>query len=207
MHAAIMDTFSIQGKSFYQYDKKMSIHSVIRSNRLRLKLTEQQLAERCGVSRPAVQQWEKEGGTAPKRTIQPLVAKTLGITLSQLLETGVSQGTPVWRVESGGIAALASALCALDAAARDRAAVLLQGLARDPEGPWAAWLSELLSNKAHNPAQAGTEPTESRLKQVHAERQAPSHSIYTLGDFDSSQPERKKHVSHPSQRVPKPRNG
>lgn len=63
----------------------MSIHSKIREGRTRLGLTEQQFADRVGVTRSAVQQWEKEGGTAPRRKNQPLVAKTLGVTVSELM--------------------------------------------------------------------------------------------------------------------------
>lgn len=63
----------------------MSVHSTIRSNRLRLGLTEQQLANRVGVTRAAVQQWEREGGTAPKRAKQAAVAQALGITVAELM--------------------------------------------------------------------------------------------------------------------------
>lgn len=135
MHAAIMDSFPILSKSFYHYDDKMSIHSVIRSNRIRLKLTEQQLAERCGVSRPAVQQWEKEGGTAPKRAIQPLVVEVLGISLAQLHETGADKdGIPHAPAGiSEAIEQLALFLMPLDDATRGTIASLLADMARHPE--------------------------------------------------------------------------
>lgn len=55
---------------------------------------------------------------------------------------------------SGPVAQLANALRAMDAPARERAAVLLQGLARDPDGPWVAWLGELLTNPAPAPRKA-----------------------------------------------------
>ena len=63
----------------------MSIHSRIKSRRTRLGLTEQQLADRVGVTRAAVQQWEREGGTAPRRSLQDRVAKALEITVAELL--------------------------------------------------------------------------------------------------------------------------
>lgn len=63
----------------------MSIHSLIRRGRSRLKLSEEAFASKIGVSRGAVQQWEKEGGTAPSRAHQPHVAKLLGITVAQLV--------------------------------------------------------------------------------------------------------------------------
>lgn len=74
----------------------MSIHAIIRSHRLRQGMTEQQLADRVGVTRAAVQQWEREGGTAPRRTKQADVAAALGISLSELLgaETGAMLPTP-----------------------------------------------------------------------------------------------------------------
>jgi transcriptional regulator with XRE-family HTH domain len=67
----------------------MSIHSKIREGRLRLEMTEKQFADAIGVTRGSVQQWEKEGGTAPTRKNQPAVAKLLGITVAELMaETG-----------------------------------------------------------------------------------------------------------------------
>jgi SOS-response transcriptional repressor LexA len=63
----------------------MSIHRIIREGRLRLKMTEQQFAEALGVTRSAVQQWEKEGGTAPSRKKQPAVAHLLGLSVAQLM--------------------------------------------------------------------------------------------------------------------------
>lgn len=63
----------------------MSIHKTIREGRARLKMTEEQFAQACGVTRAAVQQWEREGGTAPNRKKQPTVAKVLGLTVAQLM--------------------------------------------------------------------------------------------------------------------------
>lgn len=63
----------------------MSVHSKIRDGRLRLGLTELQFGEKVGVSRGAVQQWEKEGGTAPTRARQRAVADLLGLTVSELM--------------------------------------------------------------------------------------------------------------------------
>lgn len=63
----------------------MSIHRLIRDGRARLGLTEDEFAKKVGVSRSAVQQWEREGGTAPKRTNQPLVAELLGISVAELM--------------------------------------------------------------------------------------------------------------------------
>lgn len=64
----------------------MSIHRTIREGRIALKMTEQQFADVVGVSRGSVQQWEREGGTAPKRTLQPAVARALGISVAELVD-------------------------------------------------------------------------------------------------------------------------
>lgn len=76
----------------------MSIHKLIRDGRLKLKMTEQQFAEALGVTRSAVQQWEKEGGTAPNRKKQAAVAHLLGLSVAQLMsgETNTAAG-PVIR--------------------------------------------------------------------------------------------------------------
>lgn len=70
----------------------MSIHNQIKQGRKRLGMTEQQFADACGVSRGAVQQWEKESGTAPTRKNQPVVAKLLGITVAQLMSAAQQTG-------------------------------------------------------------------------------------------------------------------
>lgn len=66
----------------------MSIHRLIREGRARLKMSEQDFAEAIGVTRSAVQQWEREGGTAPRRSNQPAVAKLLGISVAELMAGG-----------------------------------------------------------------------------------------------------------------------
>jgi SOS-response transcriptional repressor LexA len=63
----------------------MSIHSLIRERREALGMSQSQLAKKCGVSRTAVTQWETEGGTAPNREKQSLVASVLGLTVAQLM--------------------------------------------------------------------------------------------------------------------------
>jgi SOS-response transcriptional repressor LexA len=66
----------------------MSVHRIIRDGRKKLGLSQEQFAQKCGVTRAAVQQWEKEdpdGGTAPNRDKQPVVAGVLGLTVAQLM--------------------------------------------------------------------------------------------------------------------------
>lgn len=70
------------------YPVRMSIHKLIRDGRNRLGLTEQAFAEKAGVSRGAVQQWEREGGTAPRRANQKAVADLLGLTVAELMSGG-----------------------------------------------------------------------------------------------------------------------
>lgn len=76
-----------------EYPVVMSIHSKIREGRIRLGLTEEAFGEKVGVSRGAVQQWEKEDGTAPNRGRQEAVAKLLGISVAELL---TDQPLPDW---------------------------------------------------------------------------------------------------------------
>lgn len=66
----------------------MTIHRLIRERRCRLNMSEQQFADAVGVTRSAVQQWEKPGGTAPKRANQPRVAELLGLSVAELLSGG-----------------------------------------------------------------------------------------------------------------------
>lgn len=71
----------------------MTIHARIRAARKAMGMTEQQLADLVGVTRGAVQQWEREEkGTAPKRTIQGKVAQALGVSLAELLGAEVLAG-------------------------------------------------------------------------------------------------------------------
>lgn len=62
----------------------METKDVIRHHRTRLGLSEQQLADRIGVSRGSVQQWEA-GKTMPKRSREQDVADALEITVDELL--------------------------------------------------------------------------------------------------------------------------
>lgn len=55
-------------------------------------LSEQQFADAAGVSRGAVQQWEKPGGTAPRRANQHRVAELLGVSVAELLAGGTNIG-------------------------------------------------------------------------------------------------------------------
>lgn len=63
----------------------MNSHRVIREGRRKLGLSEKQFADAVGVSRGAVQQWEKAGGTAPRRGNQHRVADLLGISIAELV--------------------------------------------------------------------------------------------------------------------------
>lgn len=62
----------------------MATKDLIRARRKQLGLSEQQLADKVGVSRGAVQQWEL-GKTAPKRGNQQAVADALGISVADLM--------------------------------------------------------------------------------------------------------------------------
>ena len=66
----------------------MSIHSRIKAGRMALGESEETFGKRFGVSRGTVQQWEREGGTAPKRTRMADVANALGLTVNALVDDG-----------------------------------------------------------------------------------------------------------------------
>ena len=70
----------------------MSSHRLIREGRRNLGMSEQQFADAVDVSRGAVQQWEKPGGTAPKRSNQHRVAELLGISVAELVSGGSNTG-------------------------------------------------------------------------------------------------------------------
>lgn len=63
----------------------MALHDFIRQGRQNLGLSQERFAAAIGVTRSAVQQWERPGGTAPRRAVQPLVAEALGVSLSELM--------------------------------------------------------------------------------------------------------------------------
>lgn len=139
----------------------METKDVIRSMRLRLGLTEQQLADRIGVSRGSIQQWEK-GTTAPKRANRGAVAAALGISVTELVAPANAASTirvnedvrgytlTVQSVDSIGVGraaiALGRALSDQDEVVREQAAVLLKHLALHPERAeeFAAQLDHLL---------------------------------------------------------------
>jgi SOS-response transcriptional repressor LexA len=90
---SIVDRFFIYASiSILQalYPARMSIHKLIREGRQRLKMTEQEFADAVGVTRGSVQHWEREGGTAPRRALQPVVARVLGLTVAELMAGGES---------------------------------------------------------------------------------------------------------------------
>jgi SOS-response transcriptional repressor LexA len=63
----------------------MKSSDLIRQGRVRLGLSEQAFATAVGVTRAAVQQWERADGTAPKRATQLRVAELLGVSVSALM--------------------------------------------------------------------------------------------------------------------------
>jgi DNA-binding XRE family transcriptional regulator len=61
----------------------MELGDLIKHHRQRLNLSQDELASRVGVSRQAVQQWEK-GVTGPKRAVAKILAETLCIPISSI---------------------------------------------------------------------------------------------------------------------------
>lgn len=84
--------FCIAARKAGVHHPRMSIHKRIKEKRESLGLSMEALAQASGVSSwQTVQQWEKEGGTAPKRTRLESVAKVLGVSPEWLL-TGREPG-------------------------------------------------------------------------------------------------------------------
>lgn len=63
---------------------KMSYSTLIKNFREAREMTHQQFGDAVGVSRAAVQQWER-GVTAPTRKNQPVVAAFMGISVAELM--------------------------------------------------------------------------------------------------------------------------
>lgn len=165
-------------------------------------LTQMQLSSKTGIAQSTISSAETEGlGSAET----PMLARACGVN-AYWLATGEgdmqADNAPVAALEKlNEVLELRAKLQALSADARERAAVLLQGMARDPNGPWANWLTELLQSPA-----AAQEVTTPQLRQVHTERPSPrAPSKYSLGDFDSTKPQTPNVRNQPT-RVQKPRN-
>ena len=62
----------------------MTIGEVIREKRKELELTQEQVAQRLGISAPAVNKWER-GSTYPDITILPALARLLNTDINTLL--------------------------------------------------------------------------------------------------------------------------
>ena len=62
----------------------MKFHEILRQRRLALRLTQEQLAQRLGVSAPAVNKWERNN-SYPDITLLPPLARLLEVDLNTLL--------------------------------------------------------------------------------------------------------------------------
>lgn len=113
----------------------MSIHKKIKEGRARVEMTEQQFADAVGVSRSAIQQWEKEGGTAPKRGNQPAVAKLLGISVAELMGGTLAPGDTVVAPDDlqGALEIVRRHLSGLEVHKRVTVGAMLMGLAQAPD--------------------------------------------------------------------------
>ena len=132
----------------------MSTRTLIKAARMRLHLNEEEFGKLFDVSRGTIQQWEKEGGTAPNRKRQPLVAKVLGISVATLMAEDSNESPtnePVGKTTAPTLADTLSRLGELleRASPKTRAVVadLLGRYAQDPiNGHSIAQAIELLVN-------------------------------------------------------------
>ena len=81
----------------------METKDLIKTGRERLGMTHAQFADAVGVSRGAVQQWEK-GTTAPKRSHQKRVADALGVSVAELMNQSVTDQKTIREVATLGSA-------------------------------------------------------------------------------------------------------
>ncbi len=63
----------------------MQLSQIIRNKRLAAGLTQEELAQKVGVSAPAVSKWEK-GTSYPDITLLPVLARNLGTDINTLLD-------------------------------------------------------------------------------------------------------------------------
>lgn len=100
VHTRIFCMFTIKSCIYSQY---MSINKRIKERRLALGLTSHKaLADLVGVTWQTVQQWEKDGGTAPNRSRIDAVAAALGVS-AEWLRTGTRSGN-LGTIEPAGYA-------------------------------------------------------------------------------------------------------
>ena len=116
----------------------MSIKNTISEGRTRLQMTEQAFADQCGVSRSAVQHWER-GLTAPNRARQKIVADVLGISVAQLMggidDDSAPRGSNIRQPMTLDVivAELARMIERTPAGMREPIAALLHALVRRPD--------------------------------------------------------------------------
>jgi DNA-binding XRE family transcriptional regulator len=79
------DNASTSNRGF-PYPSAVNIHEEIRRRRKEKKISQQELADRIGVARSAVAQWEA-GATAPSRRHMEAVAEALGASIAELVST------------------------------------------------------------------------------------------------------------------------
>ena len=84
----------------------METKDLIKTGRERLGMTHAQFADAVGVSRGAVQQWEK-GTTAPKRSHQKRVADALGVSVAELMSQVQPDQKPIRETSTLGSAVIA----------------------------------------------------------------------------------------------------
>ncbi|MDM0047752.1 LexA family transcriptional regulator [Variovorax sp. J22R115] len=92
--------------------KLKDVRELITEGRRKLAMSVDTFARAAGVTRAAVQQWERLGGTSPNRSHRPAVARLLGMSVEEFLSGG-PRPLDKWRrrgvrvlsaVEAGGFA-------------------------------------------------------------------------------------------------------
>ncbi|HEV8228487.1 MAG TPA: helix-turn-helix transcriptional regulator [Candidatus Limnocylindria bacterium] len=93
---------------------------LVRTNRERLRLTQQQLAERVGVSRSAISELEAGRIEQPRAAVFARLGKALGLPAAALLAAaGYPASEVVMEIEADELALLAASLAQLAGSERD----------------------------------------------------------------------------------------
>lgn len=128
-------------------------------------------------------------------------ARFLGVNPDWLATgTGEMMAQYVPEPETDGLSVLAEKLSYLDTASRETAATLLAGMARDPAGPWAGWLAELLTGKQGNSLQGDvTLPDKNKeSSELKLSSRGKPKNIFNLGEYDGEQGKRSPGHEHHS---------
>ena len=164
-----------------------------------------QVASALGVSYQAVKKVVDGKSAAFTAENNAKVSKFLRVS-PDWLATGLGEmrpptisSAPPQPTAAEELSAITAALRTLDAAGREQAAVLLQSMARNPDGPWAGWLTQLISQpQIKSRISDNTDVLRGEISKPVSKRlqsdSADQIKAYNLGIFDGSKSKTPSHV-------------